>query len=98
MSVNVTTPSVHGLPDLADPVIVYAEWRTACMAVWTAYRDWTNASKGDRLLAHAAYAAALDREDAAASAYSRVVLRTLGPADGLVDPDATRGNRPAEFC
>ena len=80
MSLNATTPSVYNLPDLADPVIAYAEWRTACITVWTTYRDWTNASKRDRALAHAAYAAALDREDAAATAYSRLVGRTYQPS------------------
>lgn len=98
MSLNATAPSVHTWPDLDDPVIAYAEWRTACMAVWTAYRDWTKAPKADGALAHAAYAAALDREDAAASAYSRLVLSTFGPGDALIGPDASRGSTPTESC
>jgi hypothetical protein len=61
-----------------DPVIAYADWRTECLAVWTAYRHWTNAPTGDAVLAHAAYEAALDREDAAASAYARVIRRAGG--------------------
>ena len=73
MSANATAGPVTSLPDLDDPAIAYAEWRTACMAVWMAYQHWTNAPKADGALAHAAYAAALDREDAAASAYSRLV-------------------------
>ena len=81
MSANATAGSVTSLPDLDDPATAYAEWRTACMAVWTAYQHWANAPKADGALAHAAYAAALDREDAAASAYSRVVA----PAHVLID-------------
>jgi hypothetical protein len=88
MSVNMTAPSVRGWPDLDDPVIAYAEWRTACIAVWKAYRDWTKAPKADRALAYAAYGAALDREDAAASTYSQLLLGTSGPADGLIGLDA----------
>jgi hypothetical protein len=97
MSINATAPSVHGLPGLDDPVIAYAEWRTACLGVWMAYREWTNAPKADGALAHAAYAAALDREDAAASAYSRLVLRTFGPADALVGSDAAGDSVPSDL-
>jgi hypothetical protein len=96
MSINATAPFVHGLLDLDDPVIAYAEWRTASAAVWTAYQEWTNAPKADCVLAHAAYAAALDREDAAASAYSRLVLRTFGRADAPIGTDAALGSTPTD--
>jgi hypothetical protein len=45
----------------------------SCTSVRAAYRQWSNAPKEDAALAHAAYNAALDREDAAA----RVYLRTI---------------------
>ena len=91
MSANATVESVISLPDLDDPVIAYAEWRTACMAVRAAYQDWTNAPKADGALAHAAYAAALDREDAAASAYSRLVApaQRIDRSVFLLAPDGT---------
>jgi hypothetical protein len=96
MSINATAQSVHGLPGLDDPVIAYAEWRTACLGVWTAYREWTNAAKADGALAHAAYAAALDREDAAASAYSRLVEHTFGTGGELNDSGVAWGSMPTE--
>ena len=94
MSANATAGSVPNLPNLDDPAIAYAEWRTACMAVRAAYQDWTNAPKADGALAHAAYTAALDREDAAASAYARVVA----PAKGVIGPDAAGRDIPTDFC
>lgn len=61
-----------------DPVIAYAEWRMSCASVWNAYRQWSIAPKADANLAHAAYTAALDREDAAARTYAH--LTKLGAA------------------
>lgn len=66
-----------------DRAIAYVEWRLACIAVWTAHREWTNAPQKDAGLAHAAYEAALDREDAAATAYARLVQLTRKPTTGL---------------
>jgi len=75
MSTNVTAvPSEHWRR-AADPLIAYAEWRMSCTSVWAAYRQWSNAPKADAGLAHAAYTAALDREDAAARVYSRLMQR-----------------------
>jgi hypothetical protein len=73
MSLNAAAPSLQQWPAAVDPVIAYAEWRMSCTAVWAAYRDWSDASKDDAHLAHAAYRAALDREDAAAHTYSNAM-------------------------
>jgi hypothetical protein len=73
MIINTAPVSLPAWSAVVDPVIAYAEWRTSCMAVWAAYRKWSNAAVGDGQLAHAAYVAALDREDAAAHAYSGLV-------------------------
>ena len=75
MSVNATAGSLREWATASDPVIAYAEWRISCSLVWDAYRYWSNAPKADADLAHAAYTAALDREDAAAGVYSRLTKR-----------------------
>lgn len=72
MSMNATAAAFDEAPTVADRVVAYGEWRMSCTSVWEAYRHWSNAPKADEELAHAAYTAALDREDAAATAYSRV--------------------------
>ena len=72
MSVNATAAAFDESPTVADRVAAYGEWRVSCTSVWEAYRQWSNAPKADEELAHAAYTAALDREDAAATAYSRI--------------------------
>ena len=51
----------------------YVNWRRASDAVSEAYLSWIGASCDERWLAHAAYLAALDREERAASTYRRVV-------------------------
>ena len=78
MSTNATLAPREQWPAAADPVIAYAEWRMSCTSVWAAYRQWSNAPKADVDLARAAYTAALDREDAAARVYSRVMKRGTG--------------------
>lgn len=78
MSVNATAGSLHEWAMASDPVIAYAEWRISCSFVWDAYRDWSNAPKADADLAHAAYTAALDREDAASGVYSSLIKRRQG--------------------
>jgi hypothetical protein len=72
VSVNAAAAAFDVSPTVADRVAAYGEWRVSCASVWEAYRHWSSAPKADEELAHAAYAAALDREDAAASAYSRI--------------------------
>lgn len=75
MSMNATLAPPEPWPVAADPVIAYAEWRMSCASVWAAYRQWSHAPGTDAHLAHAAYTAALDREDAAARVYSRLSKR-----------------------
>lgn len=55
-----------------DALIAYLDWRTQCGAVASAYRRWALNSASDARLAHAAYQAALDREEAAARMYARL--------------------------
>ncbi|HUA44902.1 MAG TPA: hypothetical protein VMA77_06730 [Solirubrobacteraceae bacterium] len=56
-----------------DAMLAYAEWRFSCTAVWAAYACWSNAGRAQEDLAHSAYKAALDREDAAAHVYAQLV-------------------------
>jgi hypothetical protein len=53
----------------------YVHWREECDAVRTAYRTWTAASASASWVAFEAYRAALDREEAAARTYARVMRR-----------------------
>ncbi len=50
-------------------VDLYLGWRDECVAVQSAYRVWIGAPASERPLAHAAYRAALDREEQAAARY-----------------------------
>jgi hypothetical protein len=51
----------------------YATWEKESGAVAESYRSWNCAERADRSLAYAAYLAALDREERAASAYRDLV-------------------------
>ena len=53
----------------------YVEWREECAAVYDAYANWTNAPMEETDLPFAAYSAALDREQSAATVYGRAVER-----------------------
>jgi hypothetical protein len=44
----------------------YVSWREASAQVWRAYERWVGCPSSERRLAHAAYAASLDREEIAA--------------------------------
>lgn len=79
MSATVIAPSTRDTSRGEKRAFAYIEWRLACIAVWTAYREWTRAMRADAALAHVAYEAALDREDAAASVYSGLMRLTCGP-------------------
>jgi len=59
----------------SDAMVAYAEWRFSCTEVRAAYRYWSNAGRAQEELAHSAYIAALDREDAAAHVYAQLVRR-----------------------
>jgi hypothetical protein len=56
-------------------VAAYSQWRGECAAVRRAYRRWASASAVDEPLAFNAYAAALDREQRAATLYARLMRR-----------------------
>jgi hypothetical protein len=78
MSIKAAAEPPEQWPAAVDPMIAYAEWRMSCASVWTAYREWSRAPKADANLAHAAYTAALDREDAAARAYAHLAKLGAG--------------------
>ena len=64
-------PSVEIRPDLVDRMIdSYCDWRTGCAEVHAAYDRFCRAAPGDRALAFAAFAAALDREQCACESYA----------------------------
>lgn len=62
----------------------YANWRQASDGVADAYRGWAIAPCGERFLAHAAYLAALEREEHAAWAYQELVEQSRSAADARV--------------
>jgi predicted aminopeptidase len=53
----------------------YVEWREECAAVYDAYANWTDAPMEEADLPFAAYSAALDREQSAATVYGRALAR-----------------------
>ena len=59
----------------------YAEWRGACTEVRRSYRSWTRAPRGHARLPYLVYGAALDREQAAAELYARLVGTLERPAE-----------------
>lgn len=71
---NAATPSTCRRRLVDDTVLAYVEWREECVAVADMYRRWASATDRRRL-AHAAYEAALDREESAAHAYEQLVQR-----------------------
>jgi hypothetical protein len=75
MSVNARTPSLQEKRIVDDAVIAYVEWREECTEVWNAYGSWASAPPKDVRRAHAAYRAALDREEAAAKVYAGLMRR-----------------------
>jgi hypothetical protein len=68
-----------------DLVLAYVEWREESTAVRRAYGWWVDGGSEDAARAHAAYHAALDREEAAAVGYAHLIeatsqMLTIGPA------------------
>jgi hypothetical protein len=53
----------------------YVSWREECQAVGLAYERWIACDRRERELSHAAYLAALDREERAARTYAHQVER-----------------------
>ena len=87
MSVNAKKRSLHQKQIVDDAVISYVEWREECMEVWNAYGWWASAPLEEVRRAHAAYRAALDREEAAANVYVRLMKRVGHLVEtGLDDP------------
>jgi hypothetical protein len=68
-----TSPWEQQLVD--DAVYAYVQWREESATVWAAYGRWTHAAAEEAGGAHAAYQAALDREEAAAQVYASLVER-----------------------
>ena len=75
MNVNAKKRSLHQTQIVDDAVIAYVEWREECIEVWNAYGWWASAPPEDVRPAHAAYRAALDREEAAANVYAELMKR-----------------------
>ena len=97
MSVKARKPSLHQKRIVDDAVIAYVEWREECTEVWNAYGWWASAPPEDVRRAHAAYRAALDREDAAAKVYAGL-LKRVGDLvetglDNPVAPEVRFGQR-----
>jgi hypothetical protein len=61
-----------------DAVIAYVEWREESATVWACYGRWDWTLTHEATVAHAAYRAALDREEAAARTYSTRVELLAG--------------------
>lgn len=66
---------------------IYATWREASDGVAQAYRSWSVAPRGERWLAHAAYLAALEREEQAAHDYQDLVEQ-IRAESGRASPGA----------
>jgi len=74
ISVESATPTADVVDDAVD---AYVRWREECAGAGEAYHRWSCAERADRTLAYCAYTAAVDREEAAASAYAEA-MRRLG--------------------
>jgi hypothetical protein len=100
MSMHATAADFDESPTVADRVAAYGVRPMSCTSVWEAYRDSSNAPKADDELAHAAYTAGLDRDDAGASAYSCTSLPQMhhcnrGRMTGCEDPTHPRSTTSA---
>ena len=75
MNIRILMSSQTGVRDhLVDMAIEsYIEWRERSTVVDEAYQNWLRASRSRRPLAFAAYQAALDQEEAAASDYASAI-------------------------
>jgi acyl-CoA reductase-like NAD-dependent aldehyde dehydrogenase len=51
----------------------YVDWRQACAAVHHTYERWSRSPAEDRALTFAAYRAALDQEESAATLYGALL-------------------------
>jgi hypothetical protein len=70
--------------DIVDELLaLYCDWREESAGVQAAYERFSSAPASDRVLAFAAYIAALDREGSAAQAYEAQIseIRSGGTAE-----------------
>jgi hypothetical protein len=75
MNVTARKRSRHEKQIVQDAVIAYVVWREESTEVWNAYGSWASAPLEDARRAHAAYRAALEREEAAANVYAGLMRR-----------------------
>jgi hypothetical protein len=70
------TLDAQARPDAIDRLIeLYCDWREECAGVHAAYERFSSEAADTRVLAFAAYTAALDREASAARSYEDQVNR-----------------------
>jgi hypothetical protein len=62
--------------DVDTVLAAYSAWRCECAAVRAAYGRWARSAMSDACFAFAAYRAALDREERAATRYARLLSRS----------------------
>ena len=60
----------------AEAIERYVDWLDACVKVTRAYERWSSAPARESVVAFAAYCAALDHEESAASRYGAVLTPT----------------------
>ena len=89
--VRATPPPAAGVPAAASSEVLqgehrgdvfverYVEWREACDALDSAYREWVASRRSARSIAFATYRAALDREEKAAFEYRLVAAELADP-------------------
>jgi hypothetical protein len=58
-----------------EAILAYVAWREESATVWAAYGRWSSAAADEAIRAHAAYGAALAREETAAHVYASLVDR-----------------------
>jgi hypothetical protein len=58
-----------------EAVVAHLAWQEESATVWAAYSRWASAAAEDARGAHAAYRAALDREEAAAQVSASLIER-----------------------
>ncbi len=75
-------------------VLAYVEWREESTAVRQVYAWWTSGGSEHAARAHAAYHAALDREEAAATAYEQLIEAAGLVLKTRVNPALVVGGAP----
>jgi hypothetical protein len=93
MSVNARKRSLHQRQIVDEAVSAYVEWREESTEVWNAYARWASVPPEDVRRAHAAYRAALDREEAAAKIYAGLMKRVGDLVETSLDRPPAPGVR-----